>query len=57
MGATGMGCLGILLRFQLNWGVLSPGSWIMQNLTLLFSCMSSVMIDSVKPLTACLAPQ
>jgi hypothetical protein len=48
---------GILLRFQQNWVVLSPGSWIMHSVTLLFSCASSVITDSVKPLIACLAPQ
>jgi len=41
----------------LNWGVFSPGSCTMHSLTLLFSCASSHITDSVNPLTACLAPQ
>ncbi len=57
IGGTGIGCLLILLRFQSNWGVFRPGSCTMQSLTLLFSCASSVITDSVNPFTACLDPQ
>ena len=35
MGGTGIGCRGILLRFQLNWVVLTPGRVTRPMVTLL----------------------
>src|SRR5438045_9318125 len=57
MGGTGIVCLGSLVRPQVNWVVFRPGSWIIDTRTFDFLCNSSVMIDSVNPLQACLAPQ
>ena len=37
--------------------MLTAGSCTMQTLTSLFSCLSSVMTDSVNPFIACFAPQ
>lgn len=57
IGGTGIGCLGILFRFQLNWVVFTPGRVTMPTLTLLPVARSSVISDSLTPFTACLAPQ
>ena len=52
-----LGWLGRRDSTQENCGVLTAGIWTTVTWTLLFSCMSSVRNEDVKPLMACLAPQ
>jgi hypothetical protein len=57
MGATGWGWSSNSLAFQSNWTVFTPGSCTIDTRTALPSCLSSAITLSVKPLTACFAPQ
>jgi len=57
IGGTGIGCFGILVRFQLNWVVFTPGSVTVPMLTLLPVARSSVSTESLIARTAAFAPQ
>ena len=57
IGGTGCGRRLILLRAQLNCGVLSAGIWTMTRFTSTPSCSNSVRRLSVNPRIANLAPQ
>jgi hypothetical protein len=52
-----MGCSGSVVLTQLNWIVLRAGMSTVEIRTALSLCSSSVVTDSVKPCTACLAAQ